>query len=108
MEMLVKTTDSYTGLLHHIGNADAFETKFAKPLGRNPYDPSVCLCLISFRITHLSTPLLPEPAGFAPICPHFLVMSPATSPNNYESIIVIYTTQMHPASFWVHNVHLDR
>src|SRR6202047_5345917 len=65
--MFVKTTHSNTGLLHHIGNADAFETEFAKPLGRNAYDPSVCLCLTSFRITHLSSPLLPERAGQAPI-----------------------------------------
>jgi hypothetical protein len=26
VEMFVKATDSITGLLHHIGNADAFET----------------------------------------------------------------------------------
>src|SRR5260370_25122183 len=52
IEMFVETTDSNTGLLHHIGNADAFETEFAKPLGRNAHDPSVCLCLITLRITH--------------------------------------------------------
>src|SRR5882757_9330098 len=57
IEMFVEATDSNTGLLHHIGNADAFETEFAKPLGRNAHDPSVCLCLISFRITHLVLPL---------------------------------------------------
>src|SRR4029077_11219315 len=63
IEMLVKTTDSNTGLGHNISHADAFETAFAKPLGRNAYDPSVCLCLVPFRITHLSSPLLPEHAG---------------------------------------------
>src|SRR5260370_26912664 len=68
--MFVKTTDSNTGLLHHIGNADAFKTEFAKPLGRDAYDPSVCFCLISFRITHLSSRFLPKRAGFALIAAH--------------------------------------
>src|SRR5260370_22587805 len=62
--MLVKTTDGNTGLLHHIGNADAFETEFAKPLGRNAYNPSVCVYLISFRIAHLSSPLLSRTCRF--------------------------------------------
>src|SRR5260370_21951661 len=67
IEMFVETTDSNTGLLHHIGNANAFETEFAKPLGRNAHDPSVCLCLITLRITHLPSPFLPESARIAPI-----------------------------------------
>src|SRR5216684_3201372 len=59
--MFVETPDSNAGLLHHISHADAFETEFAKPLGRNAYDPGVCIFLISFRITHRSPPLLPFP-----------------------------------------------
>src|ERR1700733_654009 len=66
IEMLVETTDSNTGLLHHISNADAFETEFAKPLGRDPHDPSVCLLLIALRITHLPSPFLAESAWIAP------------------------------------------
>src|SRR5258707_9032070 len=65
--MFVETTDSNTGLLHHIGNADAFEAEFAKPLGRNAHDPSVCLRLIFLRITHLPSPFLPEFEWLAPI-----------------------------------------
>ncbi len=45
IEMFVETADGNTGLLHHVGNADAFETELAKPLGRNLHDPSVCLRL---------------------------------------------------------------
>src|SRR5260370_33756446 len=67
IEMFVETTDSNTSLLHHIGNADAFETDFAKPLGSNAHDPCVCLRLISLRITHLQSPFLPESAWLAPI-----------------------------------------
>src|SRR5260370_14295391 len=67
IEMFVETTDSNTGLLHHIGNADAFEAEFAKPLGRNAHDPSVCLRLIFLRITHLPSPFLPEFESLAPI-----------------------------------------
>src|SRR5882757_8541409 len=67
IEMFVEATDSNTGLLHHIGNADAFETEFAKPLGRNAHDPSVCLRLISLRIAHPQSPFLPESAWNAPI-----------------------------------------
>src|SRR5260370_5572974 len=67
IEMFVETTDSNTGLLHHIGNTDAFETEFAKPPGRNAHDPSVCLRLISLRITHLPSPFLPESVWIAPI-----------------------------------------
>src|SRR5580704_2037554 len=65
--MFVKPANSNTGLLHHIGNADAFETEFAKPLGRNAHDPIVCLRLISLRITHLPSPFLPVSAWIAPI-----------------------------------------
>ena len=31
IEMFVETTDGNTGLLHRIGNANVFETEFAKP-----------------------------------------------------------------------------
>jgi hypothetical protein len=50
--MFVETADSNAGLLHDIGNADAFQTEFAKPLGSNAHDPSVRLRLITLRITH--------------------------------------------------------
>src|SRR5580692_11611744 len=66
IEMFVETTDSNTGLVHHIGNADAFETKFAKPPGRNAHDPSVCLHLIFLRITHLPLNISPESACSVP------------------------------------------
>jgi NAD(P)H-binding len=39
--MFVKTADSNTNLPHHIGDANAFETEFAKLVGCNPHDPSV-------------------------------------------------------------------
>src|ERR1700685_258465 len=62
IEMFVETADSNTGLLHHIGNADAFQPEFAKPLGSNAHDPSVRLRLVTLRITHLLSPSLPESA----------------------------------------------
>jgi hypothetical protein len=58
--MLVKAANGGTGLLHHIGNADALETELAKPLGRHFYYPSVRLCFVTLRITHLSSPFLPD------------------------------------------------
>jgi hypothetical protein len=58
--MFVETADSNAGLLHDIGNADAFQTEFAKPLGSNAHDPSVRLRLVTLRITHLPSPSLPE------------------------------------------------
>jgi hypothetical protein len=82
------------------GNADAFETAFAKPLGRNAYDASVCLRLISSRITHRSCPLLPAPAELAPI-----VAPPSGSGHhNCESIIIIYITHMQAAFFQVQHL----
>src|SRR5580700_11160927 len=64
--MFVKPANSNTGFLHHIGNADAFETEFAKPLGSNAHDPSVRLRFVTLRITHLPSPSLPESAWIAP------------------------------------------
>src|SRR5579872_705251 len=64
--MFVKPTHSGTGLLHHIGNTDALETEFAKPLGCDFYDPSVRLCLVTLRITHLPSPSLPDSTWIAP------------------------------------------
>ena len=46
-EVFVETADSNTCLLHHIGNANAFQAKFAKPLGSNFHDPSVRLRLVT-------------------------------------------------------------
>src|SRR5580658_9278010 len=66
IEMFVETADSNTGLLHDIGNAYAFQTEFAKPLGSNAHDPSVRLRLVTLRITHLPSPSLPESAWIAP------------------------------------------
>src|ERR1700722_2768651 len=95
--MFVETADSNTGLLHDIGNADAFETEFAKPPGRNTYYPTVCLRLISFRIPHHSSSLLPEPAELAPTAPQFSCFGH----HDCESIIVIYITWMQATFFWV-------
>src|SRR5271170_6105267 len=64
--MFVETADRNPGLLHHIGNADAFEAKFAKPFGSNFHNPSVRLRLVTLRITHLPSPSLPESALMAP------------------------------------------
>src|ERR1700734_3349039 len=64
--MFVETADSNTGFLHDIGNADAFQTEFAKPLGSNAHDPSVRLRLVTLRVTHLPSPFLPESAWIAP------------------------------------------
>src|ERR1700733_7110111 len=64
--MFVETADSNTGFLHDIGNADAFQTEFTKPLGSNAHDPSVRLRLVTLRITHLPSPSLPEFAWIAP------------------------------------------
>src|SRR5580698_2180258 len=64
--MFVETADSNTVLLHYIGNADAFQAEFAKPLGGNAHDPSVRLCLVTLRITHLPSPSLPEPHLWLP------------------------------------------
>src|ERR1700723_624273 len=61
--MFVETAGSNTCLLHHIGNADAFQTEFAKPLGSNAHDPRVSLRLVTLRITHLLSPSLPSPHG---------------------------------------------
>src|ERR1700722_2603203 len=62
--MFVETADSNTGFLHDIGNADAFQTEFAKPLGSNAHDPSVRLRLITLRITHSGLILtFPSPHG---------------------------------------------
>src|SRR5580658_6608485 len=58
IEMFVETADGNTGLPHHVGNADAFEAEFAKPLRRNPHDTRVCLRLIPLRRTHLPSPPL--------------------------------------------------
>src|SRR5271169_2836844 len=65
--MFVETADSNTSLLHDIGNADALQTEFAKPLSSNAHDPSVCLRLVTLRITHRSPPSLPESAWTAPV-----------------------------------------
>src|SRR5580658_10389952 len=64
--MFVKPADSNTGFLHHIGNADAFETELAKPLGSNTHDPSVRLRLVTLRIAHPPSPSLPESTWIAP------------------------------------------
>ena len=63
IEMFVKPANRDTGLLHHSGDADAFETEFAKSLGGNAHDPIVRLRLVNLRITHLPSPSLPEPHG---------------------------------------------
>src|SRR5882757_4251592 len=60
--MFVKPAGSNTRFLHHIGNADAFETELAKPLGGDVHDPSVRLRLVTLRSTHLPSPSLPESA----------------------------------------------
>src|ERR1700722_3973244 len=64
--MFVEPADRDAGLLHHIGNADAFQTEFAKSLGSDADDPSMRLCLVALRITHLPSPSLPESAWIAP------------------------------------------
>ena len=46
---------------------DSLQTEFAKPLGSNAHDPSVCLRLVTLRITHRSSPSLPESARTAPV-----------------------------------------
>src|SRR5258708_19184019 len=61
--MFVKPADSNTGLLHHIGDTDAFNAEFAKPLGRDVHDPSVRRRLVTLRIAHLSSPSFPGPHG---------------------------------------------
>src|SRR3984957_17884380 len=96
IEMFVETADSNTGLLHHIGNADAFETEFAKPPGRNAYDPTVCLLLISFRIPLRSSPYFPDPADLAPTVAQLSFFGH----HDCEIIIVIYITRMQAAFFW--------
>ena len=63
IEMFVETADRNAGLLHYIGNADAFQTEFAKPLGSNSHDPSVRLRLVTLRITHLASSSFPDPHG---------------------------------------------
>ena len=74
---------------------------FAKPPGRNAYHPRVCLRLVSFRITHRSSPLLSEPATLASI-----VAPLAGLGHRYcESIIVIYIGEMKAALFQVR--HFD-
>jgi hypothetical protein len=56
---LVEATDSNTGFLHHIGNADAFEAEFTRPPGCDSHNPNVRLRLISLRVAHLPSPSLP-------------------------------------------------
>src|SRR6267154_2557164 len=91
--MFVKPTNSGTGLLHHIGNADALETELAKPLGSNFYDPSVRLCLVTLRITHLPSPSLPDSTRIAP------------GRNAFQSIIVLFITWMKTVSLWCQETH---
>src|SRR5579872_5170541 len=87
--MFVKPTHSGTGLLHHIGNTDALETEFAKPLGCDFYDPSVRLCLVTLRITHLPSPSLPDSTWIAPCR------------KGFQSISVLFIYSMKPASLLV-------
>src|ERR1700735_268438 len=46
-EVFVETSNRHARFLHHIGNADAFETTFTKSLGGHFDDPSVCRRLVT-------------------------------------------------------------
>src|SRR5580704_6398228 len=86
--MFVKAANGGAGFLHHIGNADALETEFAKPLGRHFYDPSVRLCFVTLRITHLSSPSLSEPTWIAP------------GRKGFRSISILFISWMKTVSRW--------
>jgi len=47
MEMFVETADSNTGLLHHIGNADAFQTEFGNLLAATL---TIRVCVSAFSL----------------------------------------------------------
>src|SRR5580692_7543435 len=91
--MFVKPTHSGPGLLHHIGNADAFETELAKPLGSDFYDPGVRLCLVTLRITHLPSPSLPDSTWIDP------------DRKDFQSISVLFITWMKSRLTLVQETH---
>src|SRR5882762_9972076 len=65
-EVFVEAPNRNARFLHHISNADAFQTEFAKPLGSNAHDPSVRLRLVTLRIAHSAITISSRAAWIAP------------------------------------------